>query len=29
VPAANEHQVFIQGPDGLKIEILFTRSELI
>lgn len=28
IPEANEHQVFITGPDGLKIEILFSRNEI-
>jgi lactoylglutathione lyase len=28
IPEANEHQVFITGPDGLKIEILFSRNDI-
>ena len=26
IPEVNEHQVFITGPDNLKIEILFSRN---
>lgn len=28
IPEANEHQVFIKGPDGLKIEILFSSNDI-
>jgi len=28
VPEINEHQVFVTGPDNLKIEILFSRNEI-
>lgn len=27
IPEVNEHQIFIKGPDALKIEILFSRNE--
>ena len=27
VPQSRQHQVFIKGPDGLKLEILFNRNK--
>lgn len=28
VPLSQEHQVFVEGPDGLRLEILFNHNEL-
>ncbi len=29
VPLTNEHQVFVEGPDGLRIELLFKTDEIL
>lgn len=29
VPLTNEHQVFAEGPDGLRIELLFKTDEIL
>lgn len=29
VPLTNEHQVFAEGPDGLKVELLFKTDEIL
>jgi lactoylglutathione lyase len=29
VPLTNEHQLFVEGPDGLRIELLFKTDEIL